>query len=276
MGILSTAKIGLDSITSSSLYRSIADSDETTAKAINVVLDAVNSDESIALVFDTAMITVNEAAVYKNNHGSVGMRKNTTRSLINAVFTNADATFSTLAGAFLGPTARSTTHKMFSHLSTAVNRTIDNWEQALVQPNIAGVPISAKSVTTSREVDISESMVISQSSGSKLYMTDNAVPRLKEWEISGYLTSSSILDAGFLIKPSLVWQLYYLDVCAKSRRPVMFKTNKGEFVKVQITNLNTSEDASYNNCVEVSITLKEYNPYVAETATSKRLLGILQ
>ena len=260
MGILSTAKIGLDSITSSSLYRSIADSDETTAKAINTVLDAVNNDESIALVFDTAMITANEAAVYKNNHGGVSMRRGSTaRSLINAIFANA-----------------STTQKMFSHLSTVVNRTIDNWEQALVQPNIAGVPISAKSVTTSREVDISESMVISQSSGSKLYMTDNAVPRLKEWVISGYLTSSSILDAGFLIKPSLVWQLYYLDVCAKSRKPVMFKTNKGEFVKVQITNLNTSEDASYNNCVEVSITLKEYNPYVAVSATTKRLLGILQ
>ena len=270
MGLLGTIKTELSTSVTSLLYGDLAASTEATTKAINAVLDAVNNSESVELAFNTSMIAANIPTVYKNNHGG-GSFRGTTTSLINVIFSGMSKV-TNLGGA----TTSRLANKLYSNLSTAANRTVDAWEQALVQPNIAGVPISTESVSTSRDVDISESMVISQSSGSKLYMTDNAVPRLKEWVISGYLTSSSLLDAGFLIKPSLVWQLYYLDVCAKSRRPVMFKTNKGEFVKVQITNLSTSEDATYNNCVKVSITLKEYNPYVAETATTTRLMGILQ
>ena len=133
--------------------------------------------------------------------------------------------------------------------------------QALAQPNVAGIPISSPKVETNREIEVSESMVIVQSEAMKQYWTDNSVPRLKEWTVEGYLTSISPLDAGCIIKPTLQWQAYYLDVCAKSRRPVLFKTNRGEFVKVQITNLHTTEEASYNNGIQVSLTLKEYNPY---------------
>ena len=107
------------------------------------------------------------------------------------------------------------------------------------------------------------------------YWTDNAVPRLKEWVVTGYLTPTTPLDNGLVIKPSLQWQIHYLTVCADSRRPVMFKTNRGEFVKVQITNLHTTEEASYNNGIEVSISLKEYNPYFVDSGVGENEIAIL-
>jgi hypothetical protein len=55
----------------------------------------------------------------------------------------------------------------------------------------------------------------------------------------------------------------------------MFKTNRGEFVKVQITNLHTIEEASYNNGIEVSISLKEYNPYFVDSGTGENEIAIL-
>ena len=140
--------------------------------------------------------------------------------------------------------------------------------EALSIPNISGIPISTQHYSESREVDVSESMVLVQSTSTKKYWTDNAVPRLKTWNMDGYITSLSAADAGLRIKPSLTWQARYLDICAKSRRPIMFKTSRGEFTKVQITSLNLEEDPSYNNAIHISISLKEYAPYYVEELPS--------
>lgn len=211
-----------------------------TEKAIVEVLDMILLSTKTAAAFDSIMLLNNAGAVSRNNHGGYPVNMDTNiQALYNIV---ADA------GNSLSPT-------LGSHV-------VQDWEKTLAEPNIAGVPISASRVETDREVEISESMVIVQDAAQKKYWTDNAVPRLKEWSIEGYLTSASALDSGFVIKPSLTWQMYYLDVCAKSRRPVMFKTNRGEFVKVQITSLKTDEDATYNNAIKVYISLKEYNPYI--------------
>lgn len=149
-------------------------------------------------------------------------------------------------------------------------------ESSMMYPNISGVPISVVSYNESREVEVSESMVIVQSQGTKKYWTDNAVPRLKEWNIEGYLTSNSDLDIGFRIKPTLTWQAYFLDTCAKSRRPVMFKTSRGSFVKVQITNLSLVEDPTYNNAIKITVSLKEYNPYTIDDVQGNMLVATPQ
>ena len=110
--------------------------------------------------------------------------------------------------------------------------------------------------------------MIVQSTSSKEYWTDNAVPKLKEWHIEGYITTSLSLDSQYLIKPSLKMQMNFLDICAASRRPVLFKDNRGEFMFVQITNLQTEEEATYNNAIKVSISLKEYKPYKVKNMAS--------
>ena len=210
-----------------------------TKAAIVGVLDAILMDKGVETAFGTVMLANGAAAMYKNNHGPYPSSTNKFTSLIDSIVVT-------------------TQSQLRSVMPPTVTSLMD---KALVVPNIAGIPISSPKVETNKEVEVSESMVIVQSTATKKYWTDNSVPRLKEWTVSGYLTSSSPLDTGLQIKPSLKWQAYYLDVCADSRRPVLFKTNRGEFVMVQITNLHTIEEASYNNGIEVQISLKEYNPY---------------
>lgn len=145
----------------------------------------------------------------------------------------------------------------------------DIWEKTLMLPNIEGVPISSSVVNTDRSVDVGEHPMIVQSSTKKQYWTDNAVPKLKEWTIEGYITTSLTLDNLYLVKPSLKMQINFLDMCAESRRPVLFKDNRGEFTFVNIMNLRTIEEASYNNAIKVSISLKEYKPFTVTNTVAQ-------
>lgn len=155
----------------------------------------------------------------------------------------------------------------FSTAKTGLSKATDllnKLNQLLMSPNIEGIPISATSVKVSREVDISESLVIVQDTYGKDYKTDNAVPHLREWNLEGYLTSVSNLDNMLLIKPTLMLQMKYLDACAASRKPVWFKTDNNEFFKVQITRLYFERVAESTNAVHVLVSLKEFKPYIVE------------
>ena len=171
-----------------------------TKAAIVGVLDAILMDKGVETAFGTVMLANGAAAMYKNNHGPYPSSTNKFTSLIDSIVVT-------------------TQSQLRSVMPPTVTSLMD---KALVVPNIAGIPISSPKVETNKEVEVSESMVIVQSTATKKYWTDNSVPRLKEWTVSGYLTSSSPLDTGLQIKPSLKWQAYYLDVCADSRRPVLF------------------------------------------------------
>lgn len=155
----------------------------------------------------------------------------------------------------------------FSTAKTGLSKAADllnKLNQLLMSPNIEGIPINATSVKVSREVDISESLVIVQDTYGKDYKTDNAVPHLREWNLDGYLTSISNLDNMLLIKPTLMLQMKYLDACAASRKPVWFKTDNNEFFKVQITRLYFERVAESTNAVHVLVSLKEFKPYIVE------------
>lgn len=219
--------------------------------AIVEVLDDIMRSTKSEQKFDVVMLANNAASMHKNTRGTYAA---TTNPLTQALYL--------------------TVQKATNSIRTVAGTMAAIIDKALAEPNIAGIPIAAARVETNRDIEVSESMVVVQSTKSRMYWTDNAVPRLKEWNIEGYLTTISPLDSGCLIKPSLQWQAYYLDVCAKSRRPVLFKTNRGEFVKVQITNLHTNEEASYNNAIQVTMTLKEYNPYTIVNNPEENIVAI--
>lgn len=216
-------------------------------KAIIEVLDKVLKSAAAETAFDSVMLANNAASMQKNMHGGIPVNMNTDNIPLYSLIQSA--------------------------ANAQIHGTVSIME-VLVEPNVAGIPISTAKIETNREVEVSESMVIVQSTKQRKYWTDNAVPRLKEWDVDGYLTAITPLDTGQLIKPSLQWQAYYLDVCAKSRRPVMFKTNRGEFTKVQITNLHTVEEASYNNAIHITMTLKEYNPYIVSSNPEENRIAI--
>lgn len=229
-----------------------------TDAAIVEVLDLILRNKAAELALGTIMLGNNAASMYKNTRGDYP---------VNALVSNTKGTFNTLLSAIISPGQA---------VSNALPTVTTLVQQAMIEPNLSGIPISTAKIETDKNVEISEQQVIIQSAATKKYWTDNAVPRLKEWTVSGYLTSFTPLDRGLMIKPSLAWQAYMLNFYADSRRPILFKTNRNEFVKVQIMNLHTVEEASYNNAIEISLTLKEFNPYLVDTTTSKQELAIFQ
>lgn len=239
------------------LWKTLSSADKkignTTEAAVIAVLDTILYNRGAEEAFNAAILANSIAMAHKNNHGTYAANLNKSVASVLSLVQDAKEA-----------------------VSVALPQASVLLNQALALPNIAGVPINSPKVETNKDVEVSESMVIVQSSATKKYWTDNAVPRLKEWIVTGYLTSSTPLDDGLVIKPSLQWQISYLTMCADSRRPVVFKTNRGEFVKVQITNLHTIEEASYNNGIEVSISLKEYNPYFVDSGTGEVEIATLK
>lgn len=152
-----------------------------------------------------------------------------------------------------------------SAISPKVARTMNDVASTLADPNIEGIPIRTSKLGSEREVEVGECLVIVQSANKKEYTTDNAAPKLREWQIEGVLTPISRGDSRLLIKPSLLNQIKYLDAIELSRRPVWFKDNMCLFHQVHITRFHHDWDPDATNGVRVSISLKEYKPLELDT-----------
>ena len=136
-------------------------------------------------------------------------------------------------------------------------------------PNIEGIPIRAEKETGSRDVEVAETMVIAQNDNGKAWLTDNSVPRPREWTVSGYLMSlSGFIDAFFRIKPTILAQTQMLDVYAKSRRPVWYKTHDNRFYQCLITQFTYEYNPTVQNAVHVNVTLREFVPLTSNTVAA--------
>lgn len=236
-------------------------------------MDAIISHSSLKAIFSSVMLSQSACQVVRNQ--TMSNSGNPLSKLGNSALSGAGTVATDLAsigftGAFgLLDVAMITKSAVAASLKAAGKKdTQELWEKALVLPNIEGIPISAPSISTTRDIDVGEQMMIVESSVTKKYWTDNAVPHLKEWNIEGYITTALSIDSAFLIRPSLKMQMDFLDTCAVSRRPVLFKDNRGEFRFVQITNLQSTEESSYNNAIKINISLKEYNPFEVENVAA--------
>lgn len=129
-------------------------------------------------------------------------------------------------------------------------------------PNIEGIPIKSEGQRTSRDIDVSKQMVITQDSsgtGSKEWITDNAAPHPRTWTIRGYITSmSNVIDGLLIIKPTLLLQLHLLDYYAASRRPVWFKAHYSLFYRVLVEHFDYDFDPKIQNAIPVNLTLCEF------------------
>lgn len=152
--------------------------------------------------------------------------------------------------------------------NATVANALNEIETTLMDPNIEGIPIRCTKHAVSRSVSISESATIVQNGYHKEYNVDNAVPHLRQWTLTGYLTTLAAslgIDIGHSIKPSIVLQMKYLDALSVSRQSCMFKTNNNEFVRVQIEQLNMSQAPEALNAAEITMVLKEYKPLEASS-----------
>ena len=141
-----------------------------------------------------------------------------------------------------------------------VLETLNSMYSTFKDPNIEGIPIKTPKISCKREVQISEYGVIMENGYFNKYITDNASPSPRVWDISGYLTSCWDVDCGLVLKPSLQLQEKFLDAFAKSRRPLWFKTDECEFVTVQIASLEIDRQAENMNAHAITIQLKEFVP----------------
>lgn len=234
-------------------------------KAVTVLMDSIISNVAIRGAFAATMMGTSAYAMMRNTR--LTGKGNT--AALNVIGSGVKYSFGSvlnlLTVAFTADVNSLIASGIFKGESQAF---YEMYQKALIEPNIEGIPISSPSISTDREVDVGEQMMIVQSTSQKQYWTDNSVPHLKTWNIEGYLQVLLTLDNFYVSKPSLKMQTEFLDICATSRRPVLFKDNRGDFRLVQIVSLHTEEVAEYNNAVKVSIQLKEYKPFYVDTLSN--------
>ena len=236
-------------------------------KAVAILMDSIIKSAAVRTAFKATMMGTSAFSVLKNQRlngkgdtSALGqLSSGASKYAFGSVLSLLTVAFTTDSG-------------MLSALIQVAPGTAsfyDVWQKALIEPNIEGIPISTPSVVTGREIDVGEQPMIVQSSAQKQYWTDNAVPHLKTWSLDGFLKAQLVLDRFYVAKPSLRMQADYLDICATSRRPVLFKDNRGDFRFVQITSLHTEEVAEYNNAIKITIQLKEYKPFEVDFLSSQ-------
>lgn len=210
----------------------------------NIVYSYLDTGESLKVAHWALMETIGAMSGYKKFHVHTAL-----------------GTLPSLTGA-LGNTT----------LGEAMNKAI----QCAMDPNIEGIPLSSTEVSVVRNVAVSENCYIipasadkgTQKAGSRQYIADNAVATPREWSVEGFLTTlTTSLDTGVVIKPTLLAQELYLDTCAKSRRPVWFKTPNNLFHRVLIKQLVFRQKPEATNAVYVSAVLKEYVVFEADIQT---------
>jgi len=158
--------------------------------------------------------------------------------------------------------------------NAAINKII----AAVMIPNIEGIPIFSHRITTGRDVELSEQSLIitgdNDNGKTRMRFVDNAVPRLRMWNVQGHILSiAPILDYASIVKPSLVMEIDYLDAMAKSGKPVWFKTHTNEFVRCQIQQFSFEWTAEKSTGVAIQMTLKEYSPLFMSTTPVNKLVA---
>lgn len=161
-----------------------------------------------------------------------------------------------------------------SNATTIINKIL----AAVSIPNIEGIPIFSHKISSGRDVELSEQSIImtgdKDSGKTRMKFVDNAVPRLRVWNVQGHILSiAPILDYASVVKPSLIHEIDYLDAMAKSGKPVWFKTHTNEFVRCQIQQFQFEWTAEKSTGVAIQMTLKEYAPLFMSTTPVNKLVG---
>lgn len=266
--------LGIDSLFSL-VENAFSAFEDVEQQVTNVVMDYIYSSSTIRTAWKAAMIT-GSLRIPVQTSSMWGDRALMTVSGLS-LFSNATS----LSDALVLAGGSSAASAIINTLSDQAGSSNGQYYTTMLNysfqvPNVGGVPIGAASVTMSQDVDVGEHLLISQSTSSKKYWIDNAVPHLKEWTIDGYISTSLEIDHYYIVRPSLWMQVNSLDQYIKSRRPILFKDNRNQFQFVLITHLEISQDATYNNALKVNMILREFVPFEVESTistVSAELLG---
>jgi hypothetical protein len=106
--------------------------------------------------------------------------------------------------------------------------------------------------------EIGNTMLISQTTQQKDYVTDNVAPRPRTWSGRGYIDSlAPLAELGLMIKPTLLIQQAILEAAADSRQPVKFKTDTGEVFDVVVQDLQITSIDKGNGVKMITYVVQE-------------------
>lgn len=212
------------------------------------------------------------AALYGTNaatgiriYGSSGLSEQLQKSMswVGNSLTNLFGAAGAAVGAATGSNAGNMSN-VLTELAKAANAIADE----LKDPNVGGIPIHAEQEVCSQDVVVGKQLVIvNDENGGKDSVMDNAVPQLKTWSVTGYLTSNPYvtpLAGSLVIKPDLIAQRMLLQQYADSRMPVVFKTHDNLFYRVLITHMDTAYTAQANNALRINLQLTEFKSLVVD------------
>lgn len=141
---------------------------------------------------------------------------------------------------------------------------------SLMQPSLCYIPIESEILTERCVTDIGTSMIITQATQKKEYVTDNAAPRPRVWTGKGYIKClAPVIETGLMIKPTLLVQQAVLEAAADSRQPVKFKTDTGEVFDVLIQDLQITSLLKGTNAKMVTYTVQEVKMLENASVTGK-------
>ena len=135
---------------------------------------------------------------------------------------------------------------------------LTNAISALSQPMLCFIPIKSEVLTMRHINEIGNTMLISQTTQQKDYVTDNVAPRPRTWSGKGYIDSlAPLAELGLMIKPTLLIQQAILEAAADSRQPVKFKTDTGEVFDVVVQDLQITSLEKGNGVKMITYVVQE-------------------
>lgn len=164
--------------------------------------------------------------------------------------------------AILGQFAGATIIGSLSALSSAGSVGMQVLREILSTPQLNYIPIYTPTLKCTREAVISTSMVMSQVTGKKSFVTDNSAPGPRTWSLTGYLRSLiPQLESNMIVYPTILLQKSVLDMSMTGGEPVVFRTKDGEFVDVLIRSLTIEDEQQGENSAKITVTVQEV-PYL--------------
>lgn len=128
----------------------------------------------------------------------------------------------------------------------------------LTTPWLAYVPIWPEEVVDELDAEISTQLVVSTIDGGKEFVSDNTAPKPRTWNIKGYIKGIPYIELTNWFMPSLSAQKLIIDSAIRLRRPLPFRTNEGEIVKVFVKNRKYLSSPDNMNAIKIELLVQEF------------------
>ena len=128
------------------------------------------------------------------------------------------------------------------------------------QGALYAIPLVCETNQKSASAEVSESLIISMHTDTKVNMTDNVAPGSKSWNLSGYIPGIRELEPSNKMMPFVAFHAAVLWSWFDHGAVLVYKDGNAQIHKqVVIKQLQTSQQKDCANATPFTMTLKEVN-----------------